>query len=383
MNIGFIAVNDKPTVALSSGGTEVFTATLISELVKKGHKIYLFASGDSYVAGAQLVKSADLPLSEIQNKLKTDEKWEMDCMNREMISNMLSFRNVVMAKKYEDVIDIFHDNTASPIIGASLDLLKKPVVSTLHMPVTNIYKFQLVSQYVTHANVHYVAVSQYQKKQFSMASHFIHNGIKLDAYMDLVGNQHDDIAWIGRIDPYTPKGLDDAIKVSKITGHSLNYVGFIENNDYYSKTIFPLLNGAIHQKPQFKSPQEKANFYHSAKVTLLPVQCEESFGLTLVESMAAGTPVIAYAKGAIPEIIKDGETGFIVNASKDDIRGNWITKSYGLEGLCEALERLYNMSERQYSEMRKNCITHVYNNFTASRMADQYEALYTKLTAQN
>lgn len=379
MNIGFIAVNDKPTIALSSGGTEVFTAVLISELVKKGHKIYLFASGDSYVDGAQLVKSTDVSLSEIQNRLKTDEKWEMDWLSREMISNMLSLRNVVMAKKCEDVIDIFHDNTGSPIIGASLDLLQKPVVSTLHMPVTNIYNFRLASQYVTHDNVHYVAVSKYQKKQFSMASYFIYNGIKLDDYMNLLGNQHHDIAWIGRIDPSTPKGLDDAIKAAKITGKSLNYVGFIESNDYYNKRILPLLNEAIHQKPQFKSLQEKANFYYSAKVTLLPIQCEESFGLTLVESMAAGTPVIAYAKGAVPEIVKDGETGFLVNASEDDIRGNWITKSYGLEGLCEALERLYNMSERQYSEMRKNCIANVCDNFTASRMADQYESLYTEL----
>jgi glycosyltransferase involved in cell wall biosynthesis len=379
MNIGFIAVNDKPTIALSSGGTEVFTSTLISELAKKGHKIYLFASGDSYVDGAQLVKSTDISLSEIQNKLETDEKLEMDWINREMISNMLSLRNVVMAKKYEDIIDVFHDNTASPIIGSSLDLLKKPVVSTLHMPITNIYKFQLVSQYVTHENVHYVAISQYQKKHFPMASHFIYNGIKLDAYMNLAKSQHNDICWIGRIDPSTPKGLDDAIRASKITGKSLNYIGFIENNDYYNKIILPLLNESIHHKPQFKSPEEKANFYHSAKVTLLPIQCEESFGLTLVESMAAGTPVIAYAKGAVPEIIKDGETGFIVNASKDDIRGNWITKSYGLEGLCEALERLYIMSEKQYSEMRKNCITHVCDNFTSLRMANQYESLYTEL----
>lgn len=125
------------------------------------------------------------------------------------------------------------------------------------------------------------------------------------------------------------------------------------------------------------------NFYHSAKVTLLPIQCEESFGLTLVESMAAGTPVIAYAKGAIPEIIKDGETGFIVNASKDDIRGNWITKAYGLEGLCEALQRLYNMSPIRYLEMRKNCVRHVNDNFKASRMVDQYEALYAELISQN
>lgn len=383
MNIGFIAVNDKPTVTLSSGGTEVFTATLISELVKKGHKIYLFASGDSYVDGAELIKSTEVSLSEIQSKLKVDEKWEMDWLSREMISNMLSLRNVAMAKKYEDIIDIFHDNTASPIIGAALDLLKKPVVSTLHMPITNIYKFNPISQHITHKNVHYVAVSQYQKNQFPMASHFIYNGISLDGYLNLAGDQQRDIAWIGRIDPSTPKGLDDAIKVSKIIGKSLNYVGFIENDDYFNESIKPLLNESIHQKPQFKSIKEKANFYHSAKVTLLPIKCEESFGLTLVESMATGTPVIAYAKGAIPEIIKDGETGFIVNESKDDIRGNWITKSYGVEGFCEALERLYNMSESQYLKMRKNCIEHICNNFTASLMADKYEYLYTQLISKN
>ncbi|MFT8889893.1 MAG: glycosyltransferase [Ethanoligenens sp.] len=379
MNIGFIAVNDKPTVPFSSGGTEVFTATLISELVKKGHHIFLFACGGSYVCGSELIQSTDFPLSKIQENLLKNEKWEMDWFNREIISNMLSLRNIVKAKQYENQIDVFHDNTASPVIGATLDLFNKPVVSTLHMPITNIYKYNLTSQYVDHINTHYVAVSRFQQKHFPMAKDYIYNGINLTPYMNLEGNQHQDIAWIGRLDPSTPKGLDEAIIASKRIGKELNYVGFVENDAYYNQIILPLLSTTIHKKPQFCSLRDKAQFYYAAKATLLPIQCEESFGLTLVESMAAGTPVVAYAKGAIPEIIVDGQTGFIVNESENDIRGEWITKSYGKDGLCEALERIYSMPDAVYKEMRKNCIEHVKNNFTALHMAEKYEKLYANL----
>jgi glycosyltransferase involved in cell wall biosynthesis len=115
---------------------------------------------------------------------------------------------------------------------------------------------------------------------------------------------------------------------------------------------------------------------------LAPLTWEEPFGLTLIESMACGTPVIAFARGSVPEIIEDGKTGYIVNSSEDDKRGDFVIKKTGIEGLCEAVERIYDMSEEGYRQMRKNCRAHVENNFTVERMVDQYEALYKEILAK-
>jgi glycosyltransferase involved in cell wall biosynthesis len=97
------------------------------------------------------------------------------------------------------------------------------------------------------------------------------------------------------------------------------------------------------------------------------------------ESMACGTPVITYARGSAPEIIIDGVTGFLVNQSEELKRGNWIIKKTGIDGLCEAIERIYTMPENQYRQIRKACRTHVEQNFTVEKMIDGYEKVYEKI----
>jgi len=99
----------------------------------------------------------------------------------------------------------------------------------------------------------------------------------------------------------------------------------------------------------------------------------------MIEAMACGTPVVAYARGSVPEVIKDGETGFIVNSSEEDKRGDWIVKKTGIEGLCEAVEKIYAMPKNQYIEMRKNCRKHVENNFTVEKMVNNYEKVYREI----
>ena len=92
--------------------------------------------------------------------------------------------------------------------------------------------------------------------------------------------------------------------------------------------------------------------------------------------MACGTPVVAYARGSVPEIVKDGETGFLVNPSEADIRGDWVIKKTGIDGLCEAIEKIYSMSEKEYQKMRLNCRSLVEKSFSASRMAEKYLKIY-------
>jgi glycosyltransferase involved in cell wall biosynthesis len=99
----------------------------------------------------------------------------------------------------------------------------------------------------------------------------------------------------------------------------------------------------------------------------------------MIEAMACGTPVIAYARGSVPEVIVDGVTGFVVNSSDDDIRGNWIIKKTGIEGLQEAIEKIYSLSDDEYLKIRKNCRKHVEENFTFNKMVDEYEKVYKEV----
>ena len=103
----------------------------------------------------------------------------------------------------------------------------------------------------------------------------------------------------------------------------------------------------------------------------------------MIEAMATGTPVVAFARGSVPEIVKDSETGFIVNSSDSDIRGNWIVKKTGIAGLCEAVERMYAMPTEQYQQMRRNCRAHVEAHFTVEKMVDSYEQVYQKILANH
>lgn len=131
-----------------------------------------------------------------------------------------------------------------------------------------------------------------------------------------------------------------------------------------------------------KSPEnldEKQMIYGKAAYFLYPVQWEEPFGLVFLEAMTCGTPVIAFARGAVPEIIVDGVTGFIINPSDDDIRGDWIIKKTGVDGLREAIERISSLSKVNYEKMRQACRKHVEENFTVEKMVENYEKVYKKV----
>lgn len=379
MNIGLISVNDKATTKMACGGTEVFVSDLAEELVKRGHKVIIFAGGGSFVQGCEIVHSTSHSLADIQKAAYDDYHTELSISERANIGQILAVRNIMAAKEYENEIDVFHDNSGSSIIASMLDIFHKPVVSTLHMPISLDYQLPCINRYLSHSNVHYIAISDYQMKHFPMAEQRIYNGTAIMTDSN-VGGRHNGLIWVGRIDPDTPKGLEDAIQVSKITGHTLKYVGFIENEQYFRDTIMTVLHDNVIKKEQFRSRKEKYRFYQEAKVSLIPVKCEESFGLTYIESMMAGTPVITYARGAAPEIVKDGKTGFLINPSEADIRGDYLIKQCGIAGLIEAVKRIYSLSDMEYEVMRCACKKHVSEKFSLKTMVDKYEKLYRILS---
>ena len=125
-----------------------------------------------------------------------------------------------------------------------------------------------------------------------------------------------------------------------------------------------------------KAREEIVSLMQKAKAFLMTINWEEPFGLVMIEAMACGTPVVAFARGSVPEIVKDGETGFIINPSDDDVRGDWIIKKTGFEGLCEAVNKLYSLSQEEYKQMRLACRKRVEERFTIEKMVEEYEKVY-------
>jgi glycosyltransferase involved in cell wall biosynthesis len=165
------------------------------------------------------------------------------------------------------------------------------------------------------------------------------------------------------------KGVEFAIKIAQKTKVSLDIYGPGEKN-YLKKAVSPYLNQKISYHGMVKKHSSKwYKVYSEAKVLLLPIQWEEPFGLVMIEAMACGTPVIAFGRGSVPEIIKDGKTGF-------------ICKPNDLNSIVRAVKKIYQMPEAEYKKMRNNCHEHVKKNFTTEKMVDNYEKIYYRILKQ-
>jgi glycosyltransferase involved in cell wall biosynthesis len=185
-----------------------------------------------------------------------------------------------------------------------------------------------------------------------------------------------DMIWLGRVTKN--KGLEAAIKARDTLHKPLTIAGVVDNADkeFYEAEIQPHFEEPLHE---VKTAAAKSTFFGNGKLLLYPLQWEEPFGLVMAEAMACGTPVVAYARGSVPEIVKDGETGFLVNPSDTDIRGNYVVKKTGFEGICEAIERMYSLSEENYRAMRKASRKHVEKSFSVEKMVDDYIKVYEKI----
>ena len=150
----------------------------------------------------------------------------------------------------------------------------------------------------------------------------------------------------------------------------------------YLKQINEEVDGAMIRLLDRMIGPLKYDFLGNAKAFLFPIHWEEPFGLVMVEAMACGTPVVAYNRGSVPEIVKDGVTGFIVDPPEEDLnsqisnhndqQGSWIIKKRGIEGLVEAVRRISEID-------RKACKKHVEEHFTVDHMVDGYIDVYRKI----
>lgn len=381
MNIGILATLSKPVTLNSTGGTEVFCSLLAQELSKRGHLVFLFATPQSKLEHVTLIPVAAETRSGIRARYIEKHGQELTPELQQSIDLALVARSLIVAKSYESRIDIFHDNSLSFLTGSVSDLMRPPIVTTMHMPPDGANPYKRIPPYITKNKNIYVPISKWQKKQTDGASEVIYNGIDLARYVfHETGADH--LIWIGRISPNAPKGLKEALQITAGMNVAFQFAGNVTNQDYYEGEIKPVIGKNSREVGVIDKEDAKNAFLGNARASLFPIQWDEPFGFVFAESMACGTPVIAYARGSVPEVISDSETGFIVNSSEEDKRGDWIVKKTGAEGMREAIEKMYSLPEDKYLAMRRACRARVEKLFTVERMVKDYEQLYTKLLNQ-
>lgn len=354
-------------------GTEIISYDFINCLARHNSEnkfqITVFASGDS-----------QLPV-----KIESVD-YQPSAMNEHIMKagKHIIFELALLSKAFskQDEFDLYHINIGDGDIALPFaSFIKKPVLVTLYHPTDIHYAKKYFSLFEKNRNVFFVSPTNIQRKRLPFLNYIatIHHGVDGDAFK-FNSEGGNDIMWAGRAVPN--KGMDVTIEVARQQEQKIKLFAIRKKEcDVWLDSLLKqikLATGLI----SIEFDRERASLiepFGQSKLFLFPISWEEPFGLVMVESMACGTPVVAYARGSVPEIIKDGETGFIVNSSQQDVRGNWIVKKTGIAGLCEAVERIYSMPQKEYSRMRDLCRKHFEKNFTIEKMTDEYENVYQKI----
>ncbi|MBU3979307.1 glycosyltransferase [Patescibacteria group bacterium] len=372
VNSNYVSINK-----LTKKGTEIFDYILIRSLARQAKKnnleITAFASGDSLLP---------VPIESIGYKSSMEDK---DIGNE----HHKSFEVALVSRAFSSPnrFDLYHVNIGNGDTALSFaQFVKKPIIVTMHGGLEEKYNEKYLSLFRNLKNIYYVSVSDAQRVPMPDLNYIatIYHGIDIKRIwkFDPIGG--DTIVWAGRA--IADKGIDTVIKVIKRVGKKAilypmvktESPGWIKRLEKNGKNV----NSNIDIRCS-RSRHELMSSFQQGKLFLFPIQWEEPFGLVMIEAMACGTPIVAYARGSVPEVVVDGETGFIVNPSNEDIRGNFIIKKTGIEGLCEAVDRIYAMSKDEYMVMRRKCRTHVEKNFTSEKMASNYINLYKKVLGQS
>lgn len=321
------------------GGTERVASYLTEELVRQGHEVVLFASGDS-------VTSAELAAV-------TRESLRLSPVAHDAVPpTMLMLERVRQRAGSFDALHFHIEFLHHPIFSG----LSGRCVTTLH---SRLDLPELADFYRHFSDMPLVSISDAQREPLPDARWIatVHHGIP----RGLVRFQPDPrggyLAFLGRISP--EKRVDRAISIAKRAGIPLRIAAKVDraDRDYFETEVRPLLADPLVEWIGEIGDAEKSDFLGDALALLFPIDWPEPFGLVMIEAMAAGTPVIAWRRGSVPEIVEDGVSGFIVDDEEQALAA--------LQGLA----RLDRAQVRACFERR----------FTVEHMARNYLSVYQQL----
>jgi glycosyltransferase involved in cell wall biosynthesis len=324
------------------GGTERIVSYLTEELVRQGHEVTLYASGDSRTA-AELKACCARALRLHENGM----------INRDAPLVVMQEQALGAASGQYDVIHSHLDFLSFPMSRRA----HAPVVTTLHGRL-DLPEVQPVFQ--EYAEMPVVSISDAQRKPLPGANWAatVHHGIPKDLYSlhDRPGSY---LAFLGRISP--EKCPDHAIEIAKRVGMPLRIAAKVDPADqaYFRQKVEKLLDHPLIEYVGEINDAEKNDFLGEAAALLCPYDWPEPFGLVLIEAMACGTPVLAYRRGSIPEVIDHGVTGYICDNIGD---------------MAKAIAALPFID-------RTRCRDIFEKRFTVERMVKDYLAVYESLVA--
>jgi glycosyltransferase involved in cell wall biosynthesis len=319
------------------GGTERVVSYLTEELVAQGHDVTLFASGDS-ITSAKLVP----------------------CCEQSLRSNP-AVRDPI--PYYMMMIDKVRRMASSfDAIHFHIDQFQFPLFRTIaHKTLTTLHGRQdlpdLQLLYQAFPEVGLVSISDSQRTPIPYANFVgtVYHGLPQDLHYPTFNPRGGYLAFIGRISP--EKRLDRAIEIARAVGFPLKIAAKVDAVDveYFEQQIKPLLHGDdIHFIGEI-SDRDKAKFLGEASAVLFPIDWPEPFGMVMIEAMACGTPVLAFDRGSVREVVDEGVTGFIVDNVESAI------------SVLPSVLALDRVRVRQQFDER----------FTAASMAKAYVDLYT------
>lgn len=332
------------------GGTELIVYNLTEELVRRGHKVTLFASGDS-TTSAKLVSTYPRAL------LKDGIPWKD--VSYDILNLTEAFRRAGEFDIIHSHVDLW-DQFFIPFV-------KTPVVSTMHNNMFSLRKNAgRIFAYRYFKKHNFVSISLKQQKNDVVGVNFVanvYNGLDPAKYKFEL-SPVDKFIWAARVDE--AKGVYNAILAAEKLGVRLDIAGRIDEAkvDFFKTKIRPRLNKKIRYVGEI-SQKQKVNFFRNARALLYPIEWEEPFGLVMIEALASGTPVIAFNRGAVPEIVEDGKTGFVVPPRDKSGKIN-------ISGLAEAMKKVGKIN-------RLGCRKYFEENFASGKMADRYEEVYYKI----
>ena len=314
------------------GPWEQIASNIAKGMVKKGVEVTLFATGDSITAG-----KLDSVCAQGYEEDRTQDAKVLECLH---ISNLM--------EKAGD-FDLIHNNFDFLPLTYS-GLIKTPVITTIH----GFSSQKIIPVYKKYNSIgHYVSISNADRSPGLDYLATVYNGLNVEDF-DFVEQPEDYLLYFGRI--HYDKGCAEAIQIAQKSKRKLLIAGIIQDENYYREKVEPYLNDQI-EYIGHAGPEKRNELLGKAAALLHPINFNEPFGMSVAEAMLCGTPVIAFNRGSMPELIQSDKTGFLVDT------------------INEAVEVVSNLKNIK----RKDCRDWAKSKFSSEKMVDDYFDLYKKI----
>jgi glycosyltransferase involved in cell wall biosynthesis len=315
------------------GPWEQVASNIAEGLIKKGVEVTLFATGDSITSG-----TLDAICEQGYEEDRSQDAKVLECLH---ISNLME-----KAASF----DLIHNNFDFLPLTYS-GLIKTPLITTIH----GFSSPKIIPVYKKYNNRgHYVSISNSDRSPDLKYLATVYNGLDTRDFT-FIEEPDDYLIYFGRIHP--DKGTAEAIEIAKKANRKLLIAGIIQDEGYYKNKVEPHIDNEQIVYVGHAGPDKRKELLGKAAALLHPISFEEPFGMSVAEAMLCGTPVIAFNRGSMPELINDQQTGFLVNTVDEAV---------------DAVNQLPSIN-------RKDCYDWASANFSCDKMVDDYYRLYHEL----